>query len=387
MTSVDPSAWLADAALTAVWDALPQARIVGGAVRDLIAGKPVADVDLATPLAPESVMAALGQAGIKAVPTGLAHGTITAVSGGRGFEITTLRRDVSTDGRHAVVAFTTDWQQDAARRDFTINAMSAARDGELFDYYGGADDLAAGRIRFVGDPDQRIAEDYLRILRFFRFHARYGQQDPDIATQAALRNGVSGLGVLSVERIWHEMRLLLAIPAPWESVAWMRRLGIWATVMPEAPKIENAVGVPADPILRLAALLDGSPRQLSERLKLSNDDRDRLVRLVTTPLAAAGDSDAALRRLLADHAAADLVGRAWIEGDGDRVARLQGRLATIPQPRFPLVGRDVTALGVAPGPRVGELLRLVRHWWIEGGCTADRDACRAELKRQSCAES
>ena len=173
---IAPPAFLAEPALAAVMAALPEARVVGGAVRDALAGRAVAEVDLATPRTPEQVTEALQAAGMRAVPTGLDHGTVTALSGGRGFEVTTLRRDVETDGRHAVVAFTDDWRADAARRDFTINAMSLTRAGEVFDYFGGIGDLRAGFLRFVGDPATRIAEDYLRILRYFRFFARYAQR-------------------------------------------------------------------------------------------------------------------------------------------------------------------------------------------------------------------
>ena len=232
---------------------------------------------------PLTRMAALRQAGVKVVPTGLGHGTVTAVVDGRGFEITTLRRDVETDGRHAVVAFTEDWRLDASRRDFTINAMSMARDGTLFDYFDGTADLQAGRVRFVGDPATRIAEDYLRILRFFRFYARYGRVPPDPATLAALRDGIPGLSRLSVERVWMELRRILAAPDPEEAVGLMARLGIWAAVLPEAQAASRLAGLPADPVLRLAAMLTGDPLALAARLKMSNEDRERLVRLLATP--------------------------------------------------------------------------------------------------------
>ena len=381
MTRIDPARFVNDSALMRVWDALPEARVVGGAVRDALAERPVADVDLATPRPPEAVMEALVKAALRAVPTGLAHGTVTAVADGRGFEVTTLRRDVETDGRRAVVAFTDDWRQDAARRDFTINAMSMARDGTVFDYFGGVEDLAAGRLRFVGEPAGRIAEDYLRVLRYFRFYARYGSEAPDPATQQALVGGIPGLGVLSVERVWTEIRLLLSLPDPWRAVALMRRLGIWAAVLPEAGKDAGA-GLPADPILRLAAMLTGDPLALAARLRLSNEDRDRLVRLASTPSARAGDDDATLRRLLADHDPADLIGRTWLDGEPEA---LRLRLSRMERPVFPLEGRDVVACGVLPGPRVGALLREVRQWWLDGGCTADGDACRMELVRRTCA--
>lgn len=379
---LDPPPFRDDTALASVWDALPEARIAGGAVRDVLAGRPVSDIDLATPRTPDAVTEALRQAGLRVVPTGLAHGTVTAVADGRGFEVTTLRRDVETDGRHALVAFTADWRQDASRRDFTINAMSMARDGSVFDYFGGAPDLAAGRVRFVGDPATRIAEDYLRILRFFRFHGRYGRVPPDEDTVAALRAGIPGLARLSVERIWNELALILNADDPSATVALMHSLGVWGAVLPEAAAISRAQGLPNDALLRLAAMLTGDPLALSLRLKLSNEDRDRLVRLLTTPSPQAGDDDGALRRLLADHAPRDLIDRVWLDGGPES---LRQRLAAMARPVFPLEGRDVVALGIAPGPIVGSLLRQVRQWWLEGGCTADKAACEAELIRRSCA--
>jgi poly(A) polymerase/tRNA nucleotidyltransferase (CCA-adding enzyme) len=366
---------LADPALGKLWDALPEARVVGGAVRDVLANRPVADIDLATPLPPEMVVKVLNATGIKVIPTGLAHGTVTAVVDGRGFEVTTLRRDVETDGRHAVVAFTADWQQDAARRDFTINAMSMTRDGTVFDYFDGMADLAAGRVRFVGDPATRIAEDYLRILRFFRFYARFGRAAPEPETIAALQAGIPGLARLSAERVWHELRRILAAPDPGEAVRLMDRLGILAAVLPEAVAVSRLDALPADSVLRLAAMLTGDPLALATRLKLSNEDRDRLVRLAAIPPVTGTDAD--LRRLLADFSPADLNDRTWLDGD----AEVRRRLAGMERPVFPLEGRDVVALGVPAGPAVGALLRAVRQWWMEGGCLGDRAACLAELAR------
>jgi poly(A) polymerase len=368
-----PPAFLTDAALIRVWDALPQARVVGGAVRDTLAGRAVADIDLATPQSPDDVMLALRQAGLKVVPTGLAHGTVTAVSDRRGFEITTLRRDVETDGRHAVVAFTQDWQLDAARRDFTINAMSMTRDGTIHDYFGGTADVRAGRIRFVGDPTTRIAEDYLRILRFFRFYARYAHVPPEPATLEALRTGVFGLARLSVERVWTELRRILAAPDPVEAVGLMQRLGIWAAVLPEAAAVSHLAGLPPDPILRLAAMLTADPLATANRLKMSHEERDRLIRLLATP--SPGGSDADLRRLLADHLPKDLIARTWLDG----TPGIRDRLVGMQRPVFPLEGRHVVAMGVPAGPQVGVLLRDVRRWWMDGGCIADAAACLAKL--------
>ena len=386
---IPPPDWLTQPPLTAVLAALPEARVAGGAVRDTLAGRPVADIDLATPRPPGEVMEALAAVGIRTVPTGLAHGTVTAVAGGRGFEITTLRRDVETDGRHAVVAFTDDWREDAARRDFTLNALSMTPDGAVYDYFGGIADLRAGIVRFVGDPAQRIAEDYLRILRFFRFFARYASGPPDPAAVAAIRAGIPGLAGLSAERVWSELRRILAAPDPCRAVVLMAELGVLAAVLPEGADpgaLQRLVarGAPADPLLRLATLLTGDALALAERLRLSNADRDRLLALRSAPLAQPSDDDAALRRLLADTPKDILIDRTWFGGgvapDWDR---LRDRLAAMSRPVFPLVGRDVVACGVAPGPRVGTLLRDLRRWWLDGGCTADRAACRAELARRS----
>jgi poly(A) polymerase/tRNA nucleotidyltransferase (CCA-adding enzyme) len=387
--TITPPAFLSDPALMPVLAALPEARIAGGAVRDTLAGRPVADIDLATPRRPDQVVAALTGAGIRAVPTGIAHGTVTAVSGGRGFEITTLRRDVQTDGRHAVVDFTDDWRADAARRDFTMNALSMTRDGAVFDYFGGIADLHAGVVRFVGDPATRIAEDYLRVLRFFRFHARYAAGPPDAAAVAAIRAGVPGLAQLSAERVWSELSRILAAPDPRGAVSLMAALGVLAAVIPEGADPARlirvvAAGAPADPVLRLAALLTGDPEAFAARLRLSNVDRDRLVALRAAPLAGPDADDAALRRLLADTDPAVLLDRTWLDGgSGPDWTALRARLAAMPQPVFPLEGRDVLALGLPPGPQVGALLRGVREWWLEGGCRAEDAACRAELARRA----
>ena len=384
---MSPPAFLADPRLRAVLAALPEARLVGGAVRDALAGREVADIDLATPRPPEAVVRALKEAGIRAVPTGIAHGTITAVVGGKGFEVTTLRRDVETDGRHASVAFTDDWRVDAARRDFTINAMSMAADGAVFDYFGGIADLKAGLVRFVGDPATRIAEDYLRILRFFRFHARYGAGAPDGPALAEIRESVGGLAILSVERVWSELQRILAAPDPVGAVGLMAELGVLAALLPEGADPEGlarlvAADAPADPGLRLAALVTGDAGRLAARLKLSSAERARLLALRGEPPSPDADDDD-LRRALADTPADILIGRAWLCGAGaPEWAGLRARLAAMPRPVFRLEGRDALALGVAPGPAMGGLLRHVRDWWLAGGCRADADACRAELRAE-----
>lgn len=286
--------------LAQLWAALPEARMVGGAVRDMLAGRAVADVDMASPLAPEEVMRRARAAGLKAVPTGLAHGTVTVVAAGHGFEVTTLRRDVETDGRHAVVAFTDDWRADAARRDFTINAMSCTQAGELFDYFGGQQDLAAGVVRFVGEAAARVAEDYLRILRFFRFFARYGRGAADAAALAAIAQGREGLKQLSAERVWSEVKKILAAPAPLRAVELMGETGVLDVVLPGA-RIERLAallgrGAPVEPLLRVAALSD---EDLAKRLKLSGAEAARLAAWRLPLGVLPGDDDAALRRALA----------------------------------------------------------------------------------------
>jgi poly(A) polymerase/tRNA nucleotidyltransferase (CCA-adding enzyme) len=384
---IAPPAFLSEPGLAALLDALPEARVVGGAVRDTLVARELADIDLASPLSPETVTRRLRAAGVKVVPTGLAHGTVTAVVAGRPVEITTLRRDLETDGRHAVVAFTGDWREDAARRDFTINALSLTRDGAVYDYFGGMDDLRAGRLRFVGDPVERVAEDYLRVLRFFRFFARYGGTEPDTATLAALRDAVPRLGLLSAERVWNELSRILAAPDPVPSVTLMQRLGVLAAVVSEGADVAAlarlvAQGPPVDPILRMAALLTGDVVAFATRLKLSVAERDRLRALRAAPLAKPDDDDATLRRLLADTPVDVLVDRTRIAGGDDAAwGTLRERLRSTPAPAFPLEGRDIVAMGVPPGPRVGEILRTVRAWWLDGGCVADEEACRDQARR------
>ncbi len=384
---IDPPRFLRGAVLTRLFALLPEARVVGGAVRDALAGRRRADIDLASPLPPQEVTHRLREADIRVVPTGLAHGTVTAVLRGHPIEITTLRRDVATDGRHAEVTFTDDWRQDAARRDFTINALSMAPDGAVYDYFGGVADLKAGIVRFVGDPAQRIAEDYLRVLRYMRFYARYASAPPDAAVRAALRDAVPRLDRLSAERVWSELRQILGTPDPTRAIALMAELGILAAVIQEGTDPSHlarlvAARAPADPLQRLAALLTGDVEAIADRLKLSGEERRRLLALQATPLARPGDDDAALRRLLADHDRAALIDRTWLDGEATQAwTTLRTRLAGLPQPVFPLEGRDVVALGVSPGQRVGALLRATRAWWLAGGCVATAEACRREVLR------
>jgi len=378
--------FLRDPALLRLWDVLPGARVVGGAVRDGVLGYPVADIDLATSLLPEDVVALVQAAGLRVIPTGLAHGTVTALVDGRSFEVTTLRRDVATDGRHATVAYTANWAADAARRDFTFNAMSLERDGTVHDHFGGRADLAAGEVRFVGDPAIRIAEDYLRVLRFFRFLARYGRGAPDAATLAALRGGVPGLAILSPERVWSELKRILIAPDPVAALSLAGTLGVIAAVLPEASHPDRlatlvSAGAPADPLLRLAAWVDGEVDPLADRLRLSNPERDTLLayRQPAPELTEAG-----FRRALADAPATVVAGRLWLAGaETSDVARLN----RIAPPTFPLHGRDLLSLGATPGPALGLALQSLREEWLAGGCVADANALKARFRGQLAGEA
>lgn len=410
---IDPPAVLRIGAPAAVLAALPGARAVGGVVRDVLAGLPVQDVDVAAPLPPDAIAARLRAAGLKVFETGLAHGTVTAVLDRQPVEVTALRRDVVTDGRHAEVEWTTDWREDAARRDFTINAMSLTAEGALFDYFGGREDLARGLVRFVGDPATRLREDYLRALRFFRFHTRYGRGAPDRDAVAAIREAVPGLARLSVERVWMELKRILAARDPNPALALMEETGVLAAVLPGA----RAAGLarlppeaPADPTLRLVALYmagETPDREalaaLPRRLKLSTDEARAIeatvgagvpgngilgIRLWMTDRAIAGALHALARRFGEAEARAALLRRSWIaqaagpEDDPRPREYVRHRIAQAPVPVFPLLGRDALEAGMAPGPAVGQVLAELEAWWAGQGFVPDRDACIDELRRR-----
>jgi poly(A) polymerase len=392
-----PPRWLSEApvqTLLAAFDAGGiEARFVGGCVRDALLGIETGDIDLATPARPEAVIAALDAAQLKAYPTGLAHGTVTAVIAPRTFEITTLRRDVETDGRRAIVAFDAGWEEDAKRRDFTINAIYLAPDGTLFDPVGGQADLDAHCVRFVGDPATRIAEDVLRILRYYRFEARFGTGDGDAAARAACRAAVAQLPNLSAERVSRELMRLIAGPDPVRVLTMMRDDGVLAAILPEATRLDRLdtllpLAAADDGMLRLAALIDvdrAGANAVAERLRLSTAEKKRLAGLAAPwPLDPAADAKAqrlALYRSGQEHygdLALLLAADGKLKPSGLR--KLLELVETWDIPTFPLGGNDVTVLGIAPGPRVGELLVNVRHWWEEGDFTADRAACLERLK-------
>jgi poly(A) polymerase len=403
---LDPSAhaWMTDARTRAVIAALTEhggaARFVGGAVRNALIGEAVGDVDIATPLVPDEVMRRLQGARLGAVPTGIEHGTITAVSGGKPFEITTLRRDVETFGRRALVAYTTDWAEDAARRDFTMNALYAAEDGTIFDYVGGLDDLTARRVCFVGDATTRIREDYLRILRLFRFHAWYGRGELDEEALAAATAEKAGMKLLSGERVQKELLRLLEAQDPSPTLATMGRAEILAQILPvgfRLPRLQRLVMVergnalPADAVLRLAALIpDGVPPALkiAEALKLSNAARDRLVQAgEKDERIAAALTPAEARQLIYRLGAACFLDQLLLQWAASRArandAAWRALLALAMNwkpPVFALSGNDVMAEGIEAGPKIGAVLREVERWWVEQDFAPDRSALLSRLK-------
>jgi poly(A) polymerase len=357
-----------------------QARYVGGCVRDTLLGLQISDVDLATRLTPQHVMERLSAAGIRSVPTGLDHGTVTALIAAGPVEVTTLRRDVSTDGRRATIAFTEDWREDAARRDFTINSLSAdPKTGELFDYFEGLPDLKERRVRFIGDPLTRIAEDHLRILRFFRFHARFGAEQADEAGLEACRARANDLMALSRERIADELLKLLALPSPVASIRLMLDNGILKPVLPEilpdgAARLsalimrEEAAGVAPEGLRRLAALLPPNPESAADiaaRLRLSKKALKRLVSAASHSPSDAGDPRVLAYRIGTEEAIDRL-----LVGGGDTaadIAMLQGW----EKPKLAVGGGDLVAMGLKAGPVVAETLKAIEQEWSARGFPQD----------------
>jgi poly(A) polymerase len=377
------------------------ARFVGGCVRNAVMKRPVTDIDIATTLTPEAVMRALTDAGLKAVPTGIEHGTVTAVSAGTPFEITTLRRDVETDGRRAVVAFTTDWAEDAERRDFRLNALYAAPDGRLYDpTAGGLADAKGGRVVFVGDAETRIREDALRILRFFRFQAWYGRTEPDPDGLAACARLSDLIRNLSAERVSAELLKLLAAEDPRPVVRLMAKCGVLAVALPEAAglgrferlvEIETEMLFTCDALLRLAALLPDDPAvgaATVERLRLSNAQRDRLSAALTPPgrfvsWMSPNEARRLVYRMGAD-AFCDRVMLVWSASNRPKAAVQWRALLPLARswtaPKFPLTGDEVMAAGVPKGPEVGEVMREVEAWWAANDFPTDKLALIERLK-------
>lgn len=367
-----------------------EARIAGGAVRNTLLGEPVADIDIATTLVPDEVIERCKAANFRTIPTGIDHGTVTVMTGDDPVEVTTLRADIETDGRHAVVRFGRDWQADAERRDFTINALYADADGTVHDLVGGIADIESRTIRFIGDADQRIREDYLRILRFFRFFARYGSGRPDAEGLKACTRLKSGLDQLSAERVWSELKKILGAVEPSRALLWMRQTGVLTAVLPESEKwgidligrlmaAEKAFGWRPDPMLRLEAIVPANSErvgELADRLRLSNDERGRLQKwagsdpfttdikldLLKKQIYRKGRQPLLDRLRLAlasemplDTAAPDKLPESISLAEGWEI------------PKFPLQGKDLLAAGFQPGPAMGDLLVRLEDAWIESG--------------------
>lgn len=405
--SVAGADWLRDPHLQALLSALSgdgeEARVAGGAVRNALLGEPVADVDIATTALPATTVKRAEAAGFRVVPTGIEHGTITAVAGGRPFEVTTLRSDIETDGRRARVAFGRDWKADAERRDFTINALYAEADGTVIDLVGGLADIAARRLRFIGDPEARIREDYLRILRFFRFFAWYGDGRPDAEGLKACARLKEGLDRLSAERVWAELKKTLSAPDPSRALLWMRQAGVLSRVLPESEKwgidavhglvaAERDLGWPADALLRLESMVPPDAvrlKAMAERLRMSAAEAARLrgwaLAAGVDPKATEGMVAKALYRgdrqgivdrlrlsLASARARALQDTSALVEAGG--FARLLAFALKWEKPVFPLKGADLKAGGLSEGPGLGSLLKSLEDEWVESGFAIDRDA-------------
>ena len=384
--------WMNAPPLQRLLDLLGDARFVGGAVRDTLVGRDVGDLDVATPLAPDTVIRRLEAGGVRVVPTGLAHGTVTAVLEDRAIEITTLRRDVETDGRHAVVAFTDDWTVDAARRDFTMNALYLDRAGNLFDPLGsGIADALAGRVRFVGDAGARIEEDSLRILRFYRFQAHYGRVAIEPETRLACCRRAGLLARLSGERIRIELLKLLQAAEPLPVLTALVEDAIWRKIgLPEPVALNRLARLlrhdaEPDGLRRLASLLKAGVTQTVMRLRLSNDEAERLHALVEWALPKWDAGPVAHHRALYERGRRfyrDLALLAVARGrDPGPLAEHLALAASWPIPTFPIRGRDLVTLGMTPGPEISETLRRVETWWAEGDFTADHHACLTEAGR------
>jgi poly(A) polymerase len=379
----DDHGWLTAPATRRVMSALDAAapggsRFVGGCVRNALLGEPVADIDIATVLEPEAAKAALEAAGIAVHPTGIDHGTLTAVADHQPFEVTTLRRDVSTDGRRATVAFTTDWDEDAARRDFRFNALYADMTGEIFDPVGGLEDIPDRRIVFIGEAQDRIAEDYLRILRFFRFHAWFGRGEPDAAAIAACAAMTNGLSTLSAERIWAETKKLFAAPDPVRSVSLMAQTGVAQALYgstPETGRLQRLVDLGADAsLVRFYAALADNAAGLARAMKMSNAESGRIRKLgdadLAADLSARWMTRAELEKLVYRHGNQAIADQLYLrfsrdetppEGWGGAIAHT----LSFEAPDFPVTGADLKKAGVASGPEIGEALRRLEAAWID----------------------
>lgn len=401
----DRAPWLSEPGLQALLACLSHdgelARIAGGAVRNTLLGEAVADIDLATTTLPDETIRRAEAAGFRAVKTGYEHGTITVIASGIPHEVTTLRADVETDGRRAKVVYGRDWKADAERRDFTINALYADADGAVVDFVGGLDDIRSRTLRFIGDPEMRIREDYLRILRFFRFFAWYGDGRPDAEGLKACARLKDGMARLSAERVWHELRRLLQAPDPTRALLWMRQTSALTKVLPESEKwgidaiqplvaTETAMKWAPDALLRLEAIVPpDAPRlaEMSDRLRLSNAEAKRLQDWALAEKPSADLTESRLARLLYREPRDGVIDRMKLAlasareraADGDMAlveaggyARLLKFASQWEKPVFPLKGADLLAAGHKPGPQMGETLAALEAKWIESGFTLTR---------------
>lgn len=412
--TLHPQPWMEAPETQAILNALSaegaEVRFIGGCVRDAMLKRPIRDIDIALAEPPEKVMELLRRAGIKSIPTGIDHGTVTAVIGKMPFEITTLRVDVETDGRRARIAYTDDWALDAARRDFTINALSCTRDGDVYDYFNGLQDLGNGVIQFVGNARDRIREDVLRLLRFFRFYAYYGRPPPDRQALEACRELAAGLHVLSGERVRVEIFRTLMATDPADVFLLMRSYGVLEHVLPETGDVSRlrmmtwldtrAIRMDSlhpHPVRRLAALLDtdaSGAETIAERMKMANRQKRRLMTLVHRPYPVSPDSGERTIRRALRHLGPDLIrDLALLNWAGELAvtarlppARTQAWTELLEAadawtpPVYPLRGRDAIDMGVAHGTRIGELLKTVEAWWEDGDYRASREECLHRLK-------
>jgi poly(A) polymerase len=390
LPSLAAEPWLQQRPLREVMKALTAAggevRVAGGAVRNALLGVAVADVDIATTHLPDDVMRICKAAGFGVHPTGLAHGTITIVNHGVPFEVTTLRRDVATDGRRAVVSFTTDFAKDAQRRDFTMNAMYCDIDGKLFDFTNGYEDIVKRRVKFVGDASQRIREDYLRILRFFRFQARYGSPRVNVVALDACTRLRAGLKKLSAERVRSELLKILEAPQAVRVLKVMSERGILNVILPHTDEWRVMSRLPVDGILRLFVLAK-TPGTLQEPLRLSNPEAARLLQLADAPSVSPRLLPTEQRRMLYQLGATtyqDAVRLTWARSKAGMDDAQWIELLGLPQkwspPRFPVTGADLKTIGMAPGPAMGHMLTALEDWWLASDFKPDKDQLLEQAK-------
>ncbi|CAI3937688.1 CCA tRNA nucleotidyltransferase [Commensalibacter papalotli (ex Botero et al. 2024)] len=372
--------------LNQIWNSLPDARLVGGVVRDLLANKPIADIDLATSEPPEKVMETLKNKGISVIPTGLSHGTVTAVINHCPYEITTLRKDVVTDGRHAQVVWSNSWEEDAARRDFTINAMYCDKEGHIWDFHHGQADLKAGIIRFIGNAKERIQEDVLRILRFFRFYARYGKGKPDSEAITAIQSLNSLISNLSAERVWSELQKILMGPIADQIIGMMDQYDVLPELMPFGYNLFFfqkfvQIGAPPQAVLRLAGLVTASSQVVAKKLRLSRKQEKLLWGLQKDYEIDPLNTEIQKRQLRTKYDLELLIGKSWLlqtmpsHNKSQTWSLWRHSLMDMEQPIFPVMGQDLINIGIQPGPDIGKALKTIQEWWLHHGCYADQQEC------------